>query len=166
MKPPFKYLGVNVGGNSALVKSWDETINKLRMRLSKWKLKTLSIGGRLTLLKLVLRSTPIYTMSLYKAPKTVLNLMEAIRRNFFNGGQDDERKIAWVKWAKVLASKKYGGLGVSSMLLIELFCLNGCGDSYLAISLFGLDIFMILMVRMGRSRRLLILLIGALLSRK
>nr|GFC26223.1 RNA-directed DNA polymerase, eukaryota [Tanacetum cinerariifolium] len=45
MKAPFKYLGVNVGGNSALVKSWDETINKLRMRLSKWKLKTLSIGG-------------------------------------------------------------------------------------------------------------------------
>ncbi|GKB95769.1 RNA-directed DNA polymerase, eukaryota [Tanacetum coccineum] len=93
MKAPFKYLGVMVGGNASLVKAWDDTINKLKMRLSKWKLKTLSIGGRLTLLKSVLGSTPIYNMSLYKVPKTVLNSMEAIRRNFFNGTQDDERKI-------------------------------------------------------------------------
>nr|GEV97034.1 RNA-directed DNA polymerase, eukaryota, reverse transcriptase zinc-binding domain protein [Tanacetum cinerariifolium] len=46
-------------------------------------------------------STPIYNMSLYKVPKTVLSSMEAIRRDFFNGTQNDDRKIAWVKWAKV-----------------------------------------------------------------
>ncbi|GKA39338.1 RNA-directed DNA polymerase, eukaryota [Tanacetum coccineum] len=119
MKAPFKYLGVMVGGNASLVKAWDDTINKLKMRLSKWKLKTLSIGGRLTLLKSVLGSTPIYNMSLYKVPKTVLNSMEAIRRNFFNGTQDDERKITWVKWTKVLASKKQGGLGVSSFYALN-----------------------------------------------
>ncbi|GJU44340.1 RNA-directed DNA polymerase, eukaryota [Tanacetum coccineum] len=119
MKAPFKYLGVMVGGNASLVKAWDDTINKLNMRLSKWKLKTLSIGGRLTLLKSVLGSTPIYNMSLYKVPKTVLNSMEAIRRNFFNGTQDDERKITWVKWTKVLASKKQGGLGVSSFYALN-----------------------------------------------
>ncbi|GJU82120.1 RNA-directed DNA polymerase, eukaryota [Tanacetum coccineum] len=119
MKAPFKYLGVMVGGNASLVKAWDDTINKLKMRLSKWKLKTLSIGGRLTLLKSVLGSTPIYNMSLYKVPKTVLNSMEAIRRNFFNGTQDDERKITWVKWTKVLASKEQGGLGVSSFYALN-----------------------------------------------
>ncbi|GJT69456.1 RNA-directed DNA polymerase, eukaryota [Tanacetum coccineum] len=85
MKAPFKYLGVMVDGNESLVKAWDDTINKLKMRLSKWKLKTLSIGGRLTLLKSVRLPPPIYNMSLYKVPKTVLNSMEAIRRNFFNG---------------------------------------------------------------------------------
>ncbi|GJY15145.1 hypothetical protein Tco_0385567 [Tanacetum coccineum] len=42
--------------------------------------------------------------------------MESIRRNFFNGVQCDERKITWIKWTKVLASKKYGGLGVLSSL--------------------------------------------------
>nr|GEV25887.1 RNA-directed DNA polymerase, eukaryota, reverse transcriptase zinc-binding domain protein [Tanacetum cinerariifolium] len=32
----------------------------------------------------------------------------------FKGAAHSERKISWVSWGKVLASKKYGGLGVSS----------------------------------------------------
>nr|GFB90486.1 RNA-directed DNA polymerase, eukaryota, reverse transcriptase zinc-binding domain protein [Tanacetum cinerariifolium] len=102
----------------SLVKKWDESIAKLKKKLSKWKLKTLSVGGRLTLLKAVLGSTPIYNMSLFKVPKQVLNSMERMRMDFFNGVQESERKIAWVKWSKVLASKKFGGLGVSSFLTI------------------------------------------------
>ncbi|GJX85559.1 hypothetical protein Tco_0336333 [Tanacetum coccineum] len=118
MKTPFKYLGVMVGGNSSTLQAWDDTIGKLKARLSNWKLKTLSVGGRLTLLKSVLGSTPIYNMSIYKVPKSVLQTMESIRRNFFNGVQCDERKIVWIKWAKVLASKKYGGLGSPSHLFL------------------------------------------------
>nr|GEZ28267.1 RNA-directed DNA polymerase, eukaryota, reverse transcriptase zinc-binding domain protein [Tanacetum cinerariifolium] len=34
--------------------------------------------------------------------------MEAIRCNFFNGADHAERKITWVSWDKVLASKKNG----------------------------------------------------------
>ncbi|GKB17478.1 RNA-directed DNA polymerase, eukaryota [Tanacetum coccineum] len=101
------------------LQAWDDTIGKLKARLSNWKLKTLSVGGRLTLLKSVLGSTPIYNMSIYKVPKSVLQTMESIRRNFFNGVQCDERKIVWIKWAKVLASKKYGGLGVSSFYALN-----------------------------------------------
>ncbi|GJX71521.1 RNA-directed DNA polymerase, eukaryota [Tanacetum coccineum] len=45
MKTPFKYLGVMVGGNTSKIQAWDEVIGKLKARLSKWKLKTLSVGG-------------------------------------------------------------------------------------------------------------------------
>ncbi|GJR29224.1 RNA-directed DNA polymerase, eukaryota [Tanacetum coccineum] len=86
---------------------------KVHARLSKWKVKTLSIGGRLTPLKSVLGAVPIYNMSLYKAPKSVLHEMERLRNNFFNGGDSQNSKITWVAWAKVLSSKKNGGLGVS-----------------------------------------------------
>nr|GEV32347.1 RNA-directed DNA polymerase, eukaryota [Tanacetum cinerariifolium] len=119
LKNPFKYLGVMVGGAMSLVKSWDDTVANLVKRLSKWKLKTLSIGGRLTLLKSVLGSSPIYNMSLFKVPKLVLNMMESFHRNFFNGSQEGEKKIAWVKWSKVLAPKKLGGLGVYSFFALN-----------------------------------------------
>ncbi|GJT59260.1 RNA-directed DNA polymerase, eukaryota [Tanacetum coccineum] len=68
MKTPFRYLGILVGDNMANLKAWDETIAKMIKRLSKWKLNTLSIGGRLTLLKSVLGSTPdTTTMSINKS---------------------------------------------------------------------------------------------------
>nr|GEX48982.1 RNA-directed DNA polymerase, eukaryota [Tanacetum cinerariifolium] len=114
MHAPFKYLGVMVGDHMSRHSAWLNTIQKVRTRLSKGKVKTLSIGGRLTLLKSVLDAVPLYTMSIYKAPKGVLQEMEMIRNSFFNGADSADRKITWVAWDNVLDSKKHGGLGVSS----------------------------------------------------
>ncbi|GJT47677.1 RNA-directed DNA polymerase, eukaryota [Tanacetum coccineum] len=111
---PFNYLGVKVGSNMTRISSWDDVVSKVSSRLSKWKLKSLSIGGRLTLLKSVLTSTPLYHMSIYKVPMGVLKKLESIRRNFFNGNDGSVRKHTWFNWSKALASKKNGGLGVSS----------------------------------------------------
>ncbi|GJY27776.1 RNA-directed DNA polymerase, eukaryota [Tanacetum coccineum] len=76
--------------------------------------KTLSIGGRLTLLKSVLGASPLYNMSIFKVPKGVLKSMKAVRSNFFNGADSKVKKITWASWDKLLTSKKNGGLGVSS----------------------------------------------------
>ncbi|GKA02292.1 RNA-directed DNA polymerase, eukaryota, reverse transcriptase zinc-binding domain protein [Tanacetum coccineum] len=111
---PFNYLGVKVGANMSRISSWDDVVAKVSSRLSKWKIKTLSIGGRLTLLKSVLTSIPLYHMSIYKVPMGVLKKLESIRRNFFNCTDGSVRKSSWTSWSKVLASKKNGGLGVSS----------------------------------------------------
>ncbi|GJV12261.1 RNA-directed DNA polymerase, eukaryota, partial [Tanacetum coccineum] len=116
---PFSYLGVNVGGHMSRIASWDVVINKVLSRLSKWKMKVLSVGGRLTLLKSVLGSTPIYYMSLFKAPVQVINKLEAIRSHFFNGVEHSVRKMMLVKWDNVLASKEKGGLGVSSFYALN-----------------------------------------------
>nr|GEZ53282.1 RNA-directed DNA polymerase, eukaryota [Tanacetum cinerariifolium] len=78
------------------------------------KVKTLSIGGRLTLLKAVLGALPLYNISIFKVPKGILNSMEAIRSKFFNGMEPSTNKITWAAWNKVLATKENGGLGVSS----------------------------------------------------
>ncbi|GKC84099.1 RNA-directed DNA polymerase, eukaryota [Tanacetum coccineum] len=119
MENKFRYLGVMVGAGMTRHKAWDDVILKLQSRLSKWKAKTLSIGGRLTLLKSVLGASPLYNMSIFKVPKGVLKVMESIRSNFFKGASMLEKKISWIAWDKVLASKKKGGLGVSSYFALN-----------------------------------------------
>ncbi|GJX19505.1 hypothetical protein Tco_0222182 [Tanacetum coccineum] len=58
-------------------------------------------------------------MSIYKVPKAVLASMEALRRRFFYGALDNEKKISWIKWSKILSPKKHGGLGVSSLYALN-----------------------------------------------
>ncbi|GJY48884.1 RNA-directed DNA polymerase, eukaryota, reverse transcriptase zinc-binding domain protein [Tanacetum coccineum] len=48
------FRGSKVGCLMSRTQSWNEVVNNILARLSKWKMKTLSIGGRLTLLKSIL----------------------------------------------------------------------------------------------------------------
>ncbi|GKA02581.1 RNA-directed DNA polymerase, eukaryota, reverse transcriptase zinc-binding domain protein [Tanacetum coccineum] len=41
-------LGSKVGGSMSRVQAWTEVVDRVKSRLSKWKMKALSIGGRLT----------------------------------------------------------------------------------------------------------------------
>lgn len=98
-----------------LKKNWNPIVDRFQAKLSKWKAKSLSFGGRLTLIKAVLGSLPTYYFSLFLAPNCVLDLLEKIRRRFLWGGCDEKRKINWVPWDKVIAEKEIGGLGVGSL---------------------------------------------------
>ncbi|GKF90323.1 hypothetical protein Tco_0264286, partial [Tanacetum coccineum] len=110
LNTPFRYLGVTVGECMSRKSAWVGLVNKLQA----W-----SIGGRLTLLKSVLGASPIYYMSIFKVPKGVLKTMESIRSKFFNGVDSSDRKISWVAWDNVLASKLNGSLGVSSFFALN-----------------------------------------------
>ncbi|GJR51854.1 RNA-directed DNA polymerase, eukaryota [Tanacetum coccineum] len=119
LKIPFMFLGSIVGGNMHRLSLWKDMIDRVKRRLSKWKMKMLSIGGRLTLVKSVLGSMPIFQLSLFKAPSGILKTLESIRRNFFNGLDGSSKKISWVNWNKVIAPKDKGGLGVSSLYALN-----------------------------------------------
>ncbi|GJU58649.1 RNA-directed DNA polymerase, eukaryota [Tanacetum coccineum] len=119
LKTPFTYLGTKVGGNMSRKQAWKEVVDKVLSRLSRWKMKLLSIGGRLTLLKSVLGSMPIFHMSIFKVPSSILKSLESIRSRFFNGQDPKSNKASWVKWNKVLTPKDKGGLGVSSLFALN-----------------------------------------------
>ncbi|GKF29167.1 hypothetical protein Tco_0095509 [Tanacetum coccineum] len=112
---PFVYLGVPVGENMTRVEAWKDVIDKFKSRLSKWKVKILSVGGRLTLLKSVLGSIAIYFMSIFRTPITIIDTLETIRNKFFWGMEIGEKKITWIKWKKSMARKEDGGLGIGSL---------------------------------------------------
>nr|GEX90209.1 RNA-directed DNA polymerase, eukaryota, reverse transcriptase zinc-binding domain protein [Tanacetum cinerariifolium] len=119
LKTPFNNLGSRVGDLMSRIQSWHDVTEGMHTRLSKWKLKTLSIGGRLTLLKFVLVAIPIYHMSIFKVPMKVLQNMESIHARFFNGVDVNSKKPSWVRWKSVLAAKDVGGLGVSSLFALN-----------------------------------------------
>nr|GEX53511.1 RNA-directed DNA polymerase, eukaryota [Tanacetum cinerariifolium] len=119
LKTPFLYLGTYVGGNMNRIQSWDDIVNRVKSWLSKWKMKMLSIGGHLTLLKSVLGSMPIFHISMFKVPTGTLHALESIRGKFFNGHETSSKKASWVQWNKVLAPKDNGGLGVSSLYALN-----------------------------------------------
>nr|GEV14775.1 RNA-directed DNA polymerase, eukaryota [Tanacetum cinerariifolium] len=131
---PFNYLGVNVGSNMSKITSWDDVMSKVSSRLSKWKLKHLSISGCLSLLISVLTLILLYHMSIFKVLIGVLNHLESICWNFFYGVDCSDRKLAWIGWNMVLTSKKNsdGELSNSGVPVVDpyLFCDVHCVNGY------------------------------------
>nr|GEY37659.1 RNA-directed DNA polymerase, eukaryota [Tanacetum cinerariifolium] len=112
---PFMYLGSIIGGKMAQINTWRDTMEKVKNRLSNWKMNMLPIGGRLTLVKSVLGTMPLYQFSLFKVPMGVLNYIETLRSRFLNGCASDNKKAIWMNWKNALAPKDRGGLGISSL---------------------------------------------------
>ena len=116
---PCTYLGLPIGANMSRYGNWSSLIDRFQKRLSNWKTKTLSYGGRLTLIKSVLGSLGVYFFSTFKAPISILKKLESIRRDFFWGGSSDTKKIAWIAWDKVIGPREQGGLGIGSLKIFN-----------------------------------------------
>ncbi|GAU20017.1 hypothetical protein TSUD_273520 [Trifolium subterraneum] len=67
-KIPFLYLGLSIGGDPRRLSFWEPVLTRIKNRLSGWKSRFLSFGGRLILLKSVLTSLSVYALSFFKAP--------------------------------------------------------------------------------------------------
>ncbi|KAE8675999.1 Myosin-15 [Hibiscus syriacus] len=84
-------------------------------KLAGWKVATLSLAGRLVLIKSVLSSLPTYFLSMFKIPASILMALNSIMSNFLWGGGNGSKKIHWVKWDDVCKPKNEGGLGVRNL---------------------------------------------------
>ncbi|XP_071688628.1 uncharacterized protein [Rutidosis leptorrhynchoides] len=112
---PFIYLGLPIGARMNRLESWKPVIDKFEKRLADWKARSMSFGCRLTLVKSVLNSLPLYYFSLFRAPPYVLKKLECVRRKFFWGGSGDVSKVSWVKWDDVIRPWADGRLNIGSL---------------------------------------------------
>lgn len=63
---PMKYLGLHLHWKMPSKQNWEVLIEEIQKRLSIWKGRLLSLGGRLVLLNSMLSSLILYYMSMFK----------------------------------------------------------------------------------------------------
>jgi len=112
MGTPFKYLGLEVGGNPRKKSFWEPVVNKLKTRLSVWKGRFLSMVGRICVIKSVFTAISLFYLSVFKAPESVYKSIISIQRRFLWGWVKEKIPISWVSWEDLCKPKEEGGLGL------------------------------------------------------
>jgi hypothetical protein len=110
-----KYLGVPISARRLRVIDWCKLEEKIEKKLDVWQGNCLSYGGRSVLINSSLFNTPIYHMSMFMVPKTVIKRMDKMGRKLFCQGGSLKKKRHLVKWSKICKAKKKGGLGMKNL---------------------------------------------------
>ena len=77
-KISFLYLGLSIRGDPRKLAFWEPMVSTIKTRLSGWQSRFLSLRGRLVLLKSVLTLLPVYALSFFKAPSSIITFIESI----------------------------------------------------------------------------------------
>lgn len=86
-------------------------MDKALKKLSGWQTGTLSLVGRLTLVKSIFFSLPQYSMQSSLLPKATINDLNRISHRFLWDGDSNSKKMHAISW-KVVCRPKYRGLSI------------------------------------------------------
>lgn len=77
------YLGLLLFKRRLKKEDWLLVLNKFERKLGDWQAKLLSQGGQFVLMNSVLSNLPLYYLSVFRAPKWVIQHFESLRRAYF-----------------------------------------------------------------------------------
>jgi hypothetical protein len=80
-----KYLGVPLTGKAPKRADYQYLLDQVSSKLASWKASQLSFAGRVTLAKSVIEAVPIYPMMSSKIPKSCLEDIQKMQRQFIWG---------------------------------------------------------------------------------
>ncbi|GJV72227.1 hypothetical protein Tco_1492222 [Tanacetum coccineum] len=109
---PVKHLGVPLVSSRLLIRDCKELVEKVHARIQDWKNKSLSIAGRLQLIKSVIGFMHTFWASVFIILTRVLLDLEQIMRGFLWCQGSMRKGQAKVAWDVVCLPKKEGGLGL------------------------------------------------------
>jgi hypothetical protein len=112
---PFNYLGVPIFRGKPKTIHLQPIADRIKLKLSAWKASLLSIAGRVQLVRSVIQSMLVYSISLYSWPAALLKDIEKCIRNFIWSGDIDQRKLVTVSWKKICRPVSQGGLNIRSL---------------------------------------------------
>ncbi|XP_026433777.1 uncharacterized protein LOC113331264 [Papaver somniferum] len=109
-----KYLGLPILLGKSKVSSFHSLKDSYNKRFSGWNSKTLNQAARTTMVKSVLNSIPAHYMSNFKMPKTTLQQLDTLQRNFW-WGHKGNKGINFISWNSLCVSKEDGGLAFRNL---------------------------------------------------
>ena len=108
---PFRYLGIPMHYRKLSNKHWSSIEERFQKKLSSWKGKLLSSGGRLVLINSVLSSLPMFMMSFFVIPKGVRKRLDYYRSRFFWQCDEHKKKYRLAKWSILCKPRCMGDSG-------------------------------------------------------
>lgn len=108
---PLKYFGVPLSRGNRKCVLFESLLQSVRKRLKCWECRTLSPGSRMTLIRSVLCSIPIYLFQVVQPPLAVLGKLELIFNSFLWGSRPLGKKWHWATWSRACFPASEGGLG-------------------------------------------------------
>jgi hypothetical protein len=112
---PMRYLGILIHYRRFTLAAWKQVEERLQKRLSSWKGKLLSLGGRLVLINSVLSNMVLHMISFFLLPKGVLHKLDYYRSRFCWQGDSEKKKYRLAKWSVVCCPKDQGALGIHDL---------------------------------------------------
>ena len=112
---PFTYLGIPIHHRKLTNKEWKCIEDRFEKKLSCWKGKLLSYGGRLVLINSVLTSMPMFLLSFFEVPVGVRKRLDFYRSRFFWQIDENKNKYRLAKWDVICRPKDQGGLGIENL---------------------------------------------------
>jgi hypothetical protein len=112
---PFRYLGIPMHFRKLNNKDWEMIEERIKKKLSSWKGKYLSVGGRLVLINSVLSSLSMFMLSFFEIPKGVLEKIDYFRSRFFWQNDSQKKKYRLTKWSIMCQPRGQGGLGIQNL---------------------------------------------------
>ncbi|XP_073139125.1 uncharacterized protein [Henckelia pumila] len=105
---PLKYLGAPLFRGNRKCSLFEPLLQSVRKKLEGWESRSLAPGSRMTLIRSVLLSIPIYLCQVIQPPLAVLEKLERIFNAFLWGSRPLEKKFRQGSslWARFL-SRKY-----------------------------------------------------------
>ncbi|KAL5548916.1 hypothetical protein UlMin_004147 [Ulmus minor] len=84
-------------------------------KLSGWKSKFLSTSGSEVLTKAIIQYIPIYSMSMFKLPYSLIKELHRLCAQFWWGGNDEKKRMHWCTWERLCVHKLNGGMGFHNL---------------------------------------------------
>jgi hypothetical protein len=92
-----KYLGLPTMVGRSKIQTFASIHSRVQKRLERRKKRFLSQAGNEILIKAVIQAIPMYSMSVFKLPKTLCKTLNSIISRFWWGYKQNSSRCAWIK---------------------------------------------------------------------